>query len=52
MFFEVLEQTGLFPDKDGMINFLLFLIILIGFLVLVLNSKKYADLWEKIEKYF
>jgi hypothetical protein len=45
---EALHQTGLFPDFDGFINFILFMIIVGGFMVIVLGSKKYRHLLDKI----
>lgn len=45
---EVLHQTGFFPDFDGWINFILFMIIAFGFIVIVLMSKKYKHLLDKI----
>jgi len=45
---EALHQTGLFPDYDGWINFILFMIIAFGFIFIVLGSKKYKHLLDKI----
>ena len=49
---EALHQTGLFPEFDGWINFLLFMIIAAGFFLIVLTSKKYRHLLEKLSDYF
>lgn len=49
---EALHQTGLFPDFDGWVNFLLFMIIAAGFLIIVVGSKKYRHLLDAISKYF
>jgi hypothetical protein len=49
---EVLHQTGYFPDFDGWVNTILFLIIACGFAFIVVGSKKYSYLFDSIEKYF
>jgi hypothetical protein len=49
---DALHQTGFFPDFDGWVNFLLFLILAAGFFVIVLGSKKYRHLLEKLNDYF
>lgn len=50
--FEALYQSGLLPQKDILINILLFTIIVIGFIIIVMGSKKYSYLMDSIEKYF
>lgn len=52
MLCEALQQTGLFPDCDGTINAILFLIISAVFIAVVVGSKKYSYLFKSIERFF
>ena len=49
---DTLHQTGFFPDFDGWVNFILFMIIAAAFFVIVLASKKYRHLLERLDDYF
>lgn len=52
MFCDMLHQTGIFPDCDGTINAILFLIIAAVFIAVVVGSKKYSYLFKSIERFF
>lgn len=52
MIYDIMHDIGLVPEFDLMINTLLFFIIMMGFLVIVVFSKKYSYLKDSIDRFF